>query len=70
MSCDVQVVLIAAGVVAYWRRRAVDAGEEEEGGFLLRTILKANRYGGLVLGSWTGLLVGLRGRGGDGLLWC
>jgi hypothetical protein len=41
MACDVQVVLIAAGVVAYWRRRAVDAGEEEERGFSLRTNFKA-----------------------------
>jgi hypothetical protein len=45
MSCDVQVVLIAAGVVAYWRRRAVDAGEEEEGDVLPRTIFDATENG-------------------------
>jgi hypothetical protein len=33
------------------RHRAVDHQEEEEGGFSLRTILKANRYSGLVSGG-------------------
>jgi hypothetical protein len=30
MACDVQVVLIAARVVAYWRRRAVELGEIDD----------------------------------------
>jgi hypothetical protein len=58
MPATSRVVLIAGAVVAYWRRRAVDAGEEDGAPFLLFDTV-----------SWYGVVLGCLGQVGGLRCW-